>query len=205
MSHGEMKLPPFLELLQLKDLPREGWVIRGIERPESVADHSWGTALLVLRYGPEAGINLERALSLALVHDLTEVRVGDIPRRADPRVPRVDEGEKREREESAARALALELSWPEFETLWREYDRGGTEEAEFVRDMNLIEMVLQATLYASEQRWDEEEGRGSFPSFSGLDEFFETSRSRVRGEFARSLYGRVEAYYRSLRDGVADV
>lgn len=52
--------------------------MRGVETPESVADHSWGTALLVLMCAP-AGLDVSRALAMATVHDLAEARVGDIP------------------------------------------------------------------------------------------------------------------------------
>ncbi|MFW6216036.1 MAG: HD domain-containing protein, partial [Alkalispirochaetaceae bacterium] len=147
-----MKVDAFLELFTLKDLQRTGWVLRGVEAPESVADHSWGTALLALRYAGEAEVDRERALSLAVAHDLIEVRVGDIPRRADPLVPGVDEDEKRRLEQGAARQLGAELDWPELESLWREYDEGESEAARFVRDMNLLDMVLQATLYRRENR-----------------------------------------------------
>ncbi|MFP4300474.1 MAG: HD domain-containing protein [Spirochaetaceae bacterium] len=194
-------MEPFLELYRLKDVSRTGWRLRGILEPESVADHSWGTALLVSRYCGEGGVECERALRMAVIHDLTEVRVGDIPRRVDPRVEGVSEEEKRRREERAARAISRELDWPEFERLWREYDEGESAEARFVRDMNLLDMVLQATLYAAEGRWDGESGAESFPTFYGLDEFFETSRPRIATELGRRLYGEVERFYRRFREG----
>jgi len=48
-----------LEAYRLKDTVRAGWVLRGIRDPESVADHSWGTALLCMIYGPSAGIDVK--------------------------------------------------------------------------------------------------------------------------------------------------
>lgn len=190
-----MSIAGFLELFRLKDLTRTGWQLRGIVGPESVADHSWGTALLVSRYCSEAGVQGERALQMAVVHDLIEVRVGDIPRRVDPRVERVSEEEKRRREEVAAKALSQEVEWAKLEELWREYDLGQTEEAKFVRDMNLLDMVLQASLYAREGRWDGESGAESFLTFHGLDEFFETSRPRIVTGVGRRLYRQVEELY----------
>jgi len=35
----------------LKNLPRTGWLLRGIKNPESVADHSYRTALLSMLLG----------------------------------------------------------------------------------------------------------------------------------------------------------
>ena len=196
-----MSMEPFLELYRLKDLTRTGWQLRGILEPESVADHSWGTALLVSRYCREAGVDCERALRIAVVHDLIEVRVGDIPRRVERRGKGVSEDEKRRREERAAAAISRETEWPEFEKLWREYDLGESAEAQFVRDMNLLDMVLQATLYAEEKRWDGESGAESFPTFQGLDEFFETSRPRVATELGRRLYEEVETLYERSKKG----
>lgn len=193
-----MNLDGYLELYRLKDLVRTGWDLRGVESPESVADHSWGTALLVLRFGVEAGIAIERALSLAVVHDLVEVRVGDIPRRADPRVPVVSEEAKRRMESEATAELARELPWPELVDLWQEYDDGGSEEARFVRDMNLLDMVLQALFYAREKRLRPGVGEDRFPTYPGLREFFETSRPRVTTPLGKRLYGEVETAYLSL-------
>ncbi|HUZ18272.1 MAG TPA: HD domain-containing protein, partial [Spirochaetia bacterium] len=45
-----------LRIYGLKDEPRAGWVLRGIRDPESVADHSWGSALLCHLYAAEAGV-----------------------------------------------------------------------------------------------------------------------------------------------------
>lgn len=78
----------------LKDVARSGWVLRGIERPESVADHSWGTAYLCLLLAP-AGIDRERSVAMALVHDLAEVETGDIPRRVAREAQPVSPEEKR--------------------------------------------------------------------------------------------------------------
>ena len=66
-----------LEMLELKQLSRTGWVRSGVENPESVAAHSWGMAVLALRLAPKE-LDTEKILSLCLVHDLPEVRVGDL-------------------------------------------------------------------------------------------------------------------------------
>ena len=66
-----------LTLLQLKDIPRTGWVRAGVDNPESVAAHSWGMALLALRLCPEH-LDLSKVLSMCLVHDVAEIVVGDL-------------------------------------------------------------------------------------------------------------------------------
>ena len=61
----------------MKQLPRTGWVRSDVENPESVAAHSWGMAILALRLAPE-NLDMIKVLSMCLVHDLPEVRIGDL-------------------------------------------------------------------------------------------------------------------------------
>ncbi len=77
----------FLEASALKRMPRTGWLLRGVPHVESVADHSYSAALVALALadilcaggGPECEIDLERVLLIALLHDLAEVRLTDLP------------------------------------------------------------------------------------------------------------------------------
>ncbi len=73
-------------LAALKALPRTGWSDRGVNAVivESVADHSlavailaWATALERVRDGED--LDPQRVLLLALIHDLAESEVGDVP------------------------------------------------------------------------------------------------------------------------------
>ena len=135
-----------LSAYRLKDEPRAGWALRNVEQPESVADHSWGTALLSLLHAGEAGVDAHRSLRIALVHDIAEAEVGDVPRRVSESDQPMSRAEKTRREERAIARLAggpLEKA----AELWREYEEGKSAEALFVRDMNLVDMCLQALYY----------------------------------------------------------
>ena len=94
-----------IRALALKDQVREGWLLRGVRDPESVGDHSWGTAYLCLLYGEEAGVDVSRAVSMAVVHDLAEAVTGDVP----TRVATMNDTHRREakarRERAAMEAL----------------------------------------------------------------------------------------------------
>jgi putative hydrolase of HD superfamily len=126
----------------LKETTRSGWLRVGVAAPESVADHSWGTALLVSSFAEEAGVARDRAVAMAVVHDLPEALTGDTPYRGDISA----EADKSVRE---ARAMEdLGTGSPHLRELWEEYEAAATPTARFVRDMNLIEMCLQALLYA---------------------------------------------------------
>ncbi|MCA9779191.1 MAG: HD domain-containing protein, partial [Candidatus Eremiobacteraeota bacterium] len=60
-------------LLRLKTVSRQGWTRHPIPQAavESVADHSYGVALLALLMCPPE-LNRSRVLELALLHDLAE-------------------------------------------------------------------------------------------------------------------------------------
>ncbi|MGH9918456.1 MAG: HD domain-containing protein, partial [Nitrososphaerales archaeon] len=63
----------FLMSGRLKAEMRRGWVKKlGMGRPESVADHSYRTALITLIYSDSQGLDTAKALRLALLHDLPE-------------------------------------------------------------------------------------------------------------------------------------
>jgi 5'-deoxynucleotidase YfbR-like HD superfamily hydrolase len=128
---------------RLKELKRAGWVRMRIPEPESVADHTYRLALMAMLVGPRLGLNAEAMLRLALVHDLGEARVGDLTP-AD----RVDSAEKRAREAEALGQIVDELpEGPALFDLWREYDRGATPEARIVRQLDKLEMTVQALEY----------------------------------------------------------
>ena len=70
-------------IYQLKSIPRSGWLQSGIDElgVESIAAHSYGMSILILHLRSElqsAGVNVERALNMALVHDIAESIVGDM-------------------------------------------------------------------------------------------------------------------------------
>src|SRR6056297_1841506 len=80
-------LDALLDAYALKDEGRTGWQLRGVDAPESVAAHSWGVAYLVLALGDRfrgdlPDIDLDRALRLAVVHDVAEAETGDVATRA---------------------------------------------------------------------------------------------------------------------------
>ena len=130
-----------LDYLGLKQLPRTGWVRSNVSNPESVAAHSWGMAILALRLAPN-DIDLTKVLSMCLVHDLPEVIIGDL-------TPHDDTTNKAEQEHDAMRQLA-----PEWLALFEEYEAGESKEAKFVKQIDKLDMGLQAILYQNQQGLD---------------------------------------------------
>lgn len=129
----------------LKGTKRTGWLLRGLSNVESVADHSWRMALMVLLLGNSAGIDAQRATCIALVHDLAEALVGDIAPGQG-----VDKATKQRLEADAMNTIVGYLSAENAQlgqhvrALWLEYESAQTAEALFVKDMDKLEMILQA-------------------------------------------------------------
>jgi putative hydrolase of HD superfamily len=127
-----------LEALKLKSLPRTGWLRAGIENPESVAAHSWGVAWLCMILCPK-DLNKLKVLEMALIHDLAEVRIGDITP-----YDGIDVAEKHEMESAAFVEMTEELcNRQHLRDLWNEQ----SAEADFVKQMDKLDMALQAQEY----------------------------------------------------------
>ena len=121
----------------------------GIDAPESVAAHSWGVAWLVMNFCPD-GVDTERALKLALVHDLPEVIVGDITPHDG-----ISKTAKSALETEAAEQLFARR--PDLLGVWKEYEAAETPEAKFVKECDALDMALQALRYARTTGSDTEE------------------------------------------------
>ncbi len=140
----------YLELFEragmLKEVGRKGWKRIGVDDPESVADHSFRAAFMALVLGKELDVDGFKLIKLLLVHDLAESEVGDITPQDS-----VSKKEKFEKEENVieelSRTFDSDLSLPE---LWKEYEQGDSREAIIARDIDRLEMVLQAVEYQKE-------------------------------------------------------
>src|SRR3989338_2566201 len=68
----------FHNLGKLKEMPRRGWVINDIKNGENISDHIFRASLMALILGSEKkGLNIERVLKIALIHDICEIYAGD--------------------------------------------------------------------------------------------------------------------------------
>lgn len=155
----------FAQVGRLKDLPRAGWVRKELPDPESVAAHSYRTAVLALLLAPDLGIDADRLVRLVLVHDLPESDpgVGDITPHCG-----VGRDDKRRRERRAMERLCAGLAdGDEWLSVWLEYDAGLTAEADAAHQLDALEMALQAREYEARHGVD-------------LSEFLLAARRRIR-------------------------
>jgi putative hydrolase of HD superfamily len=168
-----------LHAAQLKRIPRTGWQIRGAPsggQPENVAAHSYGVVFLtmLLLDLDERSLDQGLALRLAILHDLAESLVGDLPVTVSRFIPP-------ELKHAAERAAIAEIveglpMAAQYIEVWECYDEGTRPEAQIVKDADKLDMMIQAYLY-------EQAGQRN------LDEFWALiSRSSFHTEAARALF-----------------
>lgn len=189
----------FLNSYELKDEKRTGWQLRDIEEPESVADHSWGTAVLTMVYGSEEDVDTDKCVRMALVHDLAEYSTGDLVTRADSEAQEISKDKKNRLEHNAMEELGKTLDGEEMFNLWQEYEERETSEARFVKDMDMIDMCVQALKYERQERYNPGEENEHFTEYSNLDEFFVTTENRLNTETGKELFYDIRERYEEAK------
>lgn len=131
---------------RLKGIPRTGWVEAEIKEPESVADHCFRTVVLAMVTADIRGLNTEKALRMAILHDLAEAETGDLtPEQKDL----MGSGYSREERRAMEGILSLlpKALDRKYRTLWHEYHDSSSPEAVIVKQADRLEMLLQALEY----------------------------------------------------------
>jgi len=162
-------LTTLIELQRLKRLDRTGWVLRGFANgTESVAAHSFGVSVTAMLLADEllargVAVNVEKLLRMALLHDWSEARVGDMPRTAASYFG----AEVRKQAETAAfHDLVKDVDKRDalYSKLYHDYEERNTLEARLVKAADIIDLLVQALAL------ERAGGRG-------LDEFWEVAQN----------------------------
>jgi putative hydrolase of HD superfamily len=134
---------------KLKSTPRTGWVESGIQEPESVADHSFRTAVLAMLLADLQGLDSGKAAKMALLHDLAEALTGDLTPENKSQMGVAFLTEEEEAMEQLLSNLPRVVA-ESYEALWGELHRGSSPEAKVVALADKVEMLLQASEYEGE-------------------------------------------------------
>ncbi len=168
----------FMKAEILKSLQRTGWVTAGVHSRvvESVAEHTYGTTFISLilanllkAKGVE--VNLEKALTMAVLHDLGESVVSDIPSSSDATNSKSFEDAKDALEARAVESILspLEDLGAFLQCCWAELQEGTSMEARIVLSSDQIDMLVHAITL-------ERSGVDS----EILQGFFESSKRRLK-------------------------
>ena len=132
------------EMGQLKRVKRLGWWIAGVKDPESVAEHSFRTAVIALILAQLEGADREKAVSMSLFHDTAEARTNDAHRI----VRRYVDWERVDRKAVGDQSKRLPDSLAkQFISLFSEFEQAVSLEAKVARDADLLECLVQAREY----------------------------------------------------------
>ncbi|KUH35855.1 MULTISPECIES: HD domain-containing protein [Streptomyces] len=165
----------------LKHSRRTGWWMAGVRDPESVAEHSWRTALLASVIAELEGADPARAALMAVWHDSQETRTGDVNHLGKKYTPAADP--------RAVTADQTEGMPPGLAALVRglvgEYEAKESPEAVCARDADKLECLIQGVEYREQ-------------GYAHAQRWIDNSRDRLVTPTARSLADEV------LRQGSLD-
>ena len=132
-------------LFKLKNLKRTGWISKAkILRAESVADHSYSLTALSMVFSDLLGLDTEKVMKMCIIHDLAESIIGDYMPEELSIV------EKKKKEDDAMEIVIS--SFPDkisllYSKMWKEFSSNQTKEARLVKQLDKVEMFLQANHY----------------------------------------------------------
>lgn len=165
----------FHEIGKLKKVPRKGMVLIGSKNPPSISDHIYRMTIMTWVLGKKKKINLEKAIKMALVHDVCELYAGDAtpydkklpknkkewpdlfdkwPRSAKSKKIK-DFLKKHKKEEKALIRITRNLPADvkkEILGLWYDYEKNSTKEAKFVKQINRLDTLLEAFEHGKETK-----------------------------------------------------
>lgn len=158
---------------KLKEIPRRGWVLRGVKTPETISDHLFRVAIAGWIFGAMAGYNIQKMIEITFFHDLCEVYAGDVtpffyfirdlPKDKKKKEEflkksvRLSQEEKikrgREKFNLEKKSLLKLLSFldlrdkNEIFSHWLDYEKMVSKEGSFSRQLDKVETLLQAIEY----------------------------------------------------------
>jgi putative hydrolase of HD superfamily len=135
-------------VIELKQTKRSGWLNKvRVKNPESVADHTYSMSTIIMVFSDILALRTEKAMKMAILHDLGESIIGDY---APDEISRI---EKVSKETEAIYHITNHLPHDirkEYQNLWKEYLENKTEIAQLVHGVDKLEMAIQAKKYQSQ-------------------------------------------------------
>ena len=164
----------FQKVLELKNIPRQGWKNKlDMNNVESVADHSYSTAMMSMVLSDLEGLNTEKIIKMALLHDLAESVIGDV-------TPDEIKDERKISMENKAMIRILE-NLPSnvsqhYIILWDDFQKNSSKEANLLHEIDKLEMAFQAKFYLDKGISKEK-----------LRSFFKTANNEIKNKQLRNI------------------
>ncbi len=135
------------EMGHMKKVKRSGWWLAGIKDPESIAEHSFRTAILGYVLASLENADPQRTAIIGLFHDTGEARINDMHRVAQRYI---DKGRSEEIALIEQTERLPENVAKDIQSLFQEYEERLSLEAKLARDADLLECIFQAREYQSQ-------------------------------------------------------
>ena len=173
-----MLLDFFNTVADLKKIPRKGWKEKvGLLTPESVADHSYNTAVMTMVLSDLKEFDTEKILRMALLHDMAESVTGDFT------PEEISKKDKRKMENNAMQDILSKLPSKlasNYTKIWKEYQNGNSKEAILVHEIDRLEMALQARKYSDD----------GYPK-EKLEMFFSTAKKEIKSKEVLAILDKI--------------
>lgn len=155
----------------LKRVKRSGWWLEGIRDPESVADHSYRTAVIGYILANLEKADTNRVMKMCLFHDIVECRINDVPRSAKGYVDTKNAEAKVIKDQTSP--LPADIG-KEILGLFTEFNERKSKEAVVARDADILEVLVQAKEYLE-------------LGHTGVQYWIDNNRKLLRTESAKSI------------------
>lgn len=135
-------------ILKLKKIKRRGWLLNEIKDIESVADHIFALAFLAVYLIKEDEYDLKKVLVQIIIHEIAETTIGDITPNDN-----ITYEQKQIIEKKAAYEILTEIDKTgELYSYWEDFELKNSKEGIIVKDLDKLELVLQAYSYENEEK-----------------------------------------------------
>ena len=168
----------FTEAGLLKRVKRSGWWVVGIKEAESVAEHSFRTAIVAYALAKMEGVSPYEAVMMALFNDIHEARINDLHKMGQ----RYIDFTKAEKHAFLEQMLPLpRVIKEELTSLHQGYSKQKSLPAIIARDADILECLIQAKEYHCQ-------------GYISAKEFFRKAPGFLKTKSARALWKAVKTW-----------
>jgi putative hydrolase of HD superfamily len=165
-----------LTTIKSKNITRTGWKMNGIPNPESVAEHSFQLCVMAMVFADQLGVDREKLIKMAVIHDLGEIFTGDVVW-SRGNIIDIQKRQKKEIIESQGiESIFQKLgNSKEYKAIFQEMMERKSSESDIFWQLDKLEMAIQALKY------EQETGKN-------LEEFFINTDLQLTLPFLRNIF-----------------
>ncbi|MEU7045418.1 HD domain-containing protein [Streptomyces varsoviensis] len=169
-QHAKGSVSYLMEMGALKRAKRSGWWIVGVKDPETIAEHSFRTAVIGSVLAMLEGADPAKVALLCTFHDTQETRIGDIPL-IGRRYLKAAKNEDVTADQVADAHPSVAAG---IRAVVEEYETGDSLEAMVAHDADKLECVIQGIEYREQ-------------GYSNAQEWIDTTRAKLKTASAIEL------------------